>query len=75
MVTVFVVMMFLGTDDDRREIDTNLRFFDLIECNWYAKELSKRYGNYTSYYYMDRRDRVTTYCVPIHVNPDEVKVY
>jgi hypothetical protein len=75
MLTVFLLMMFVGTGDERREVRTNLRFYSVTECNFFAKELARRYGNYAHRDWMDRRDRVTTYCVPDIIAPGEIEVY
>jgi len=75
MLTVFLLVMFLGTGDERREVKTNLRFYSVTECNFFARELARRYGNYQTIERMDHRDRVTTYCVPQEIDPDELRVY
>ena len=75
MTTVFLLMMFLGTGDERREVRTDLRFFSVTECNFFAKELARRYGNYVHRDWLDARDRVTVYCVPDIVDPATTKVY
>tara|TARA_Y100000592_G_scaffold16559_1_gene24698 strand:- start:11127 stop:11285 length:159 start_codon:yes stop_codon:yes gene_type:complete len=50
-------------------------FYDINECNFFAKQVSKRYGNYGFADYMDPKDRVTAYCVPKQVDPEIIKVY
>lgn len=75
MKTVFLLIMIMGAGEDRREVDTKMYFYDLNECSWYARELAKRYGNYQTIERMDHRDRVTTYCVPREIDPDELRVY
>ena len=50
-------------------------FESITECNYFASELAKRYGNYRYYSYIDPKDRVTTYCVPKYVNPNNVRIY
>jgi len=67
--------VYLGTGDERKLISNDMYFRSLEECNWYAKNLAKRYGNYQYYDRMDARDRVTAYCVPKHIKKDSVKVY
>jgi hypothetical protein len=72
-ITVFLLVMFTGVGDGRREVTTNLMFYDLNDCTYFAKRLSHRY---TSHRYMDLdgRDRVVTYCIPKTVN-SKTKVY
>jgi len=75
MKVVFLLVMVLGTGEDRREVDTFLRFYNLNDCNWYAKELARRYGNYETHRFINSKDRTTLYCVPEQVNPEQVEVY
>lgn len=75
MVTVFLLVMYLGGGEDRRPVETNLRFYSVTECNFFAKELAKRFGNYRYSDLMDRRDRATLYCVPVSVDPNIVEVF
>ena len=75
MATVFLLVMYLGTGDERRAVQTNLHFWSVTECNFFAKELARRYGNYRYSDFMDRRDRVTIYCVPNTVDTTKVKVF
>ena len=75
MLTVFLLVMYLGGGDDRRPVQTNLRFYSVTECNFFAKEMARRYGNYGHRDWLDARDRVTVYCVPDIVDPETTKVY
>ena len=74
MMDVFLLMVYLGTGDARRLESGNMYFRDITECNFFASELAKRYGNYRYSSYIDPRDRVTTYCVPRRVD-EGTKVY
>jgi len=67
-------MMFLGAGEERRQVDTYMRFYDLKECLYYAENLAKRYGNH-DYNFVMSQDRVILYCVPEEVNPELVRVY
>ena len=69
MVHVFALVIYLGYGPNREDISNNLYFYRLENCNYYAKELVRRYG------YPERKDYGTAYCVPKLVNPQEVKVY
>mgnify|MGYP006908215179 FL=1 len=75
MLTVFLLVMYLGGGDDRRPVQTNLHFYSVTECNFFAKELAKRYGNYRYSDFMDKRDRATLYCIPVTVDPKVVEVF
>ena len=63
-------MVYIGTGDDRRLMSADMHFMSVTECNYFAAEVSKRYGNY-----LDPKDRVTAYCVPKYVEKGSVEVY
>ena len=75
MIDVFLLLVYLGVGEDRRMESNKMHFRDLNECNYFASQLSKRYGTYRHRGAIDRRDRVTAYCVPRQVNPERTKVY
>jgi hypothetical protein len=75
MIHVFLLMVYLGTGDSRKLISNDMYFRSVTDCNFYAKELTKRYGNYQSIDRMDSRDRVTAYCVPKYIKKDSIEVY
>ena len=75
MVDAFLLLLYLGTGDLRKLESGNMYFYDLERCNYVAKTLSKRYGNYGFVEYMDPKDRVTAYCVPRQVDPEKTRVY
>jgi hypothetical protein len=75
MMHVFLLMVYLGVGDSRKVISDNMYFRSVTDCNFYAKELTKRYGNYQSLDRMDSRDRVTAYCVPKYIKKDSIEVY
>lgn len=75
MLTVFLLVMYMGVGEERQPIQTNLRFYSVTECNFFAKQLAKRYGNYSYLDLMDRRDRATLYCIPVTVDPKIVEVF
>ena len=75
MVDVFLLLVYLGTGDARKLESGNMHFYDINRCNYFASQVSKRYGNYQYHSYLDPKDRVTAYCVPRQVNPNQTKVY
>jgi|TARA_X000000950_G_C13366278_1_gene438552 hypothetical protein len=75
MEHVFLLLIYLGTQDERKLVSGDMYFRSATECNFFAKEMSKRFGNYEFSYLMDSRDRVTAYCVPKFVEEGSVKVY
>lgn len=75
MVDVFLLLVYLGTGDFRKLESGNMYFYSVTECNYFASQVSKRYGNYQYSQYLDAKDRVTAYCVPRKVDSEQVKVY
>jgi len=75
MIHVFLLMVYLGVGDDRRLVSNDMYFRSVIDCNFYAAEISKRYGSHTSLDAIDRRDRVTAYCLPKYMPEGAVNVY
>lgn len=77
MMHVFLLVVYLGTGEDRRLISNDMYFYSINRCNFFAQELSKRYGNYNHIDLIDPRDRVTAYCKPVYTNPSAkgIKVY
>jgi hypothetical protein len=75
MEHVFLLLVYLGTGDFRKLTSGDMYFRSVTECNFFAKEAAKRYGNYEFNYLMDQRDRVTAYCVPKYVKKGSIEVY
>lgn len=75
MIHVFLLMVYLGTGDDRRLVSNTMYFRSVTSCNFFASQVTKRYGNFMYQDYLDSRDRATAYCVPVHVKEDSVEVY
>jgi|TARA_R100001510_G_C7612302_1_gene175447 hypothetical protein len=75
MIHVFLLIVYLGTGPDRQLISNNMYFYSITECNYFAAQTAKRYGNYTSIELMDSKDKVTAYCVPKYIKEGSVEVY
>ena len=75
MIRVFLLLVYLGVGDERRLVSDDMYFKSVKECNFYASELSKRYGNYGYIDRMDKKDRVTAYCVPKYIKEGSIGVY
>lgn len=75
MLDVFLLLVYLGTGDQRRLESANMYFRSIVTCNYFAKEVSRRYGNYKYLDYVPAKDRATAYCVPRVVDPEKVRVY
>ena len=75
MLDVFLLLVYLGTGDQQRLESGTMYFRSIVTCNYFAKEVSRRYGNYHYQDYVSPQHRVTAYCVPRVVDPEKVKVY
>ena len=55
---VFVLLIYLGID--RKLIEDNMVFNTIEQCNYYAKEIVRRYSTHG----IAPEDRAVAYCVP-----------
>ena len=74
-VDVFLLLVYLGTGEFRKLESGNMYWRSIADCNWYASQITKRYGNYQHHSFIDPKDRVTAYCVPRTVDPSKVRIY
>ena len=72
MIHVFVLMIYLG---EGQLISGDMMFRNVTECNYFAKELTKTYGNYKYSNQVPMEQRRTAYCVPRLVDATKTKVY
>lgn len=72
---VFLLMVYLGTGDDRRLVSKDMYFRSIDRCNYFASQVSKRYGNYKYSQYIDPKDRVTAYCLPKYLDTSKMTIY
>ncbi len=75
MVHAFLLLVYLGTGDTRSLVSGDMYFYSVVDCNYFANQVAKRYGNYRSIENINPKDRVTSYCVPKNVDPELVKIY
>jgi len=67
VVHVFALMLYLG--QERKLVSEDMHFWRVEDCNYYARELVRRYGEYYP------KDIATSYCVPKLVDPEKVRIY
>jgi len=67
---VFLLFLYLGVADGRTLESDGMYFRDLPTCQWYAKELVRRWG-----YLSNPADFAVAYCVPRLVDVTKVPVY
>ena len=72
---VFLLMVYLGTGDERKLVSNNMYFRSIDRCNYFASQVSKRYGNFKYNSYLDPKDRVTAYCLPKYINTENMEIY
>lgn len=75
MIHVFLLLVYLGTGESRKLTSGDMYFRSIDDCNYFASQVSKRYGNYQYYSGIDPKDRVTAYCVPKYIKEDSVRIY
>lgn len=66
-VHVFMLVVVMGSGDSRRVQPNPLYFYDINECQYFAKAVPRQYGNYNYSSYVDPRDRITAYCKPVYM--------
>ena len=75
VIHAFMLVVVLGTGDDRREQRDPMYFRSIDVCQYYAKRIPKQYGNFSYRQYIDPKDRITAYCKPVKLDATKVQVY
>ena len=75
MLHVFLLVIYIGTGENRYLASGDMYFASITTCNFYAAQSTKRYGSYRYLDWMDARDRVTAYCIPKYIKKGVVEVY
>jgi len=70
VVHVFALVLYIGIANDRKLVSDDMLFRKLEACNYYAREIVRRYG-----YHSNTKDFGVAYCVPRLVDPDKVRIY
>jgi hypothetical protein len=50
-------------------------FRSIDVCQYYAKRIPRQYGNYGNKHLVPAEHRITAYCKPVKVNPQNTLVY
>jgi hypothetical protein len=69
---VFLLVLVIG---DAEQKGTPMHFYDINRCNYFARETTKRYGNYRYSHNVPKEHRATAYCKPVYVDPKTVVIY
>lgn len=75
MQHVFLLLVYLGAGDTRFLASGDMYFASIERCNFFASQVSKRYGNYNYTDLLDSRDKITAYCVPKLIKRGAVTIY
>ena len=75
MLHVFLLVIYIGTGENRYLASGDMYFASITTCNFYAAQSTKRYGSYRYMDWLDARDRVTAYCIPKYIKEGVVEVY
>lgn len=75
MVHVFLLMVYLGAGDAERLVSNDMYFYSVDDCNYFASQVVKRYGNYNYLSRMSGKHKATAFCVPKYIKKDSVEVY
>ena len=67
MIHAFLLVVILGGEVQSRD----MYFRAVVECNYFAAQVTKRYGNYGSISGVPPEHRATAYCKPVKVNADK----
>ena len=62
MIHAFMLVVILGTGDERKQQPNSMIFRSIDVCLYYAKRIPQQYGNFKYKTYVAPKDRVTTYC-------------
>lgn len=75
MEHLFLLLVWLGTGDGRYLTSNDMYFRSIDRCNYFAAEVSRRFGSSPDIRYNHPDDQVTAYCVPKYVDTSKVRVY
>ena len=71
MTHVFVLILIVGGN----MVSKDMYFYDVERCNWFASQLTKRYGNYSYRDLVPMDHRATAYCKPVYVKAEKMVIY
>jgi len=70
VVHVFLLLVFVGFGDARKLVSDDMHFLKIETCNYYARELVRRFGPQ-----VQQKDWGVAYCVPAFVDREKVEIY
>ena len=75
MIHVFLLLLYIGQGDGKKLVSGDMYFYSITDCNWYAAQLTKRYGNFKYYNQVPPELKATAYCEPRYLEKGSVTVY
>ncbi len=67
MIHAFLLVVILGGKVQSQD----MYFRSVTDCNYFASQITKRYGNYGSLSGVPAKHRATAYCKPVKVNKNQ----
>ena len=67
MIHAFLLVVILGGKIQSQD----MYFRSIVDCNYFASQIVKRYGNYGSLSGVPAEHRATAYCKPVRVSPNQ----
>ncbi len=72
MVHAFLLVFLLG---DVKQGGQPMYFRDIRDCNYFASQIVKRYGNYGSHSLVPKEHKATAYCKPVYISNKTETLY
>ena len=72
MVHAFLLVLLLG---DVKQGGQPMYFRDIRDCNYFASQIVKRYGNYGSHSLVPQEHKATAYCKPVYISNKTETLY
>ena len=67
MTHAFLLIVVLGGEIQSKD----MYFRSVTDCNFFASQVTKRYGNYQHYSRVPSEHKATEYCKPVKVSKDK----
>ena len=67
MTHAFLLIVVLGGEIQSKD----MYFRSVTDCNFFASQVTKRYGNYQHYSRVPSENKATAYCKPVKVSKDK----
>ena len=73
MIHAFMLVLIVGGQN----VSTGAPMYwtNVETCNWYARQIVKRYGNYKYYHNIPRELKATSYCTPVYIDRNTATLY